>query len=141
MSIAERTISIVAMSVMALYLLSMAVSLSLWVIRDAKDRGSNIPYLWAFASILTPIGLPYYLYKRYRQAGLGERETVTKFDRLLATWASASVGAFLVSAFLGPPDPYSQIQILFGVFVVFLVSAYFLFYRGKYGKIQQLVKV
>lgn len=133
MSIAQRTTSIVVMSVMALYLLSMAVSL--WIIRDAKDRGSNIPYLWAFASILTPIGLPYYLYKRYRQAGLGERETITKFDRFLATWASASVGAFLVSAFLGPPDPYSQIQILLGVFVVFLVSAYFLFYRGKYRRL------
>lgn len=123
-----------------LYYVLMVVSLGLWVTRDARARGSKQPLTWGFASVFTPIGLPYYLYKRYRNAGLDERETTTRVDRVLAMWASASLAAFLLGVILSPPDPFSQIRVTLIVFLVFLPGAYLLIYRGKYRMLQQSIR-
>ncbi|SDJ30272.1 hypothetical protein SAMN05216226_10242 [Halovenus aranensis] len=128
-------------TVMILYYVLMVFSLGLWVIRDARTRGSKQPYTWALVSVFTPIGLPYYLYKRYRNVGLEKRETTRRVDRVLATWASASLGAFLLAAVLTPPDPFSQIRVMLIVFLVFLPGAYLLVYRGKYRMLQQSIQI
>ncbi|MFC7071689.1 hypothetical protein ACFQJ7_09590 [Halovenus rubra] len=116
----------------------MVLSLGLWVIRDARARGSKQPYTWALVSVFTPVGLPYYLYKRYRNAGLKKRETTTRLDRVLATWASASFGAFLLAAILTPPGPFSQIRVML---IVFLPGMYLLVYRRKYRMLQQSIQI
>jgi hypothetical protein len=119
-----------------LYWLTMVGSLGAWVTRDARARGSDQPVSWALASVFTPIGLPYYLYRRYRRAGFGERESPPTRDRILATWASATLGAFLAGAIFSPPDPLSQIRYTLGGFLVLLPSSYLLVYRGGYRRIR-----
>jgi len=125
----------------AIFWLSMIVSLGLWVFRDSRARGSDQPLVWAFASVFTPVGLPYYFYRRYRQAGLGTRKGTTRSDRPLAVWASASVGAFLISAFLSPPDPFSQILYTLISFSILLPGAYLIVCRGGYRRFRELLSV
>lgn len=116
---------------------SMILSVGLWVIRDARARESDQPITWAVALVFTPIGLPYYLYRRYRRAGLSERQTPpTKRDRLLTAWASASLGSFLLSALLAPPDPVSQILFILVGLGILLPVVYLLIYRGKHQTIR-----
>jgi len=123
----------------AIFWFSMIVSLGLWVFRDSRARGSDQPLVWAFASVFTPVGLPYYFYRRYRQAGLGTRKVTTRADRRLAVWASASVSAFLMSALLSPPDPLSQILYTLISFSILLPSVYLFVYRGGYQRFQELI--
>lgn len=121
----------VAFAVFALFWASMALSLDLWVFRGAGARGSSRPALWALASVFTPVGLPYYLFRRFRRGGFGDRERPpTGRDRLLATWAAASLVAFGVGSVASPPDPFSQLLYTLGALCATLPLAYLLLYRG-----------
>jgi hypothetical protein len=112
---------------------STVLALGLWVARDARERGSDQPVVWALASVFTPIGLPYYLWRRYRRSGLGDRAGPrSRTDRIVATWASAGLCAFLGGAVLAPPDPITQAVYGGGVLAVSLPLAYLLVYRGGY---------
>ncbi|MFD1586189.1 hypothetical protein ACFR9U_04290 [Halorientalis brevis] len=102
--------------------LSMAVSLASWVAADAAARGSAQPRTWAVAAVFTPIGLPYYLYKR-RQLSPRSRPP-THRERWAATWASAGVVSFLIGALVSPPDPSTQILTWTGLFPICLLLAY-----------------
>jgi len=125
--------SLVAAS--AVFWLSILLSIGLWVARDARARGSDQPLVWGLAAALTPFGLPYYLYRRYRRAGLGSRAGTPRADRFLGTWASASGAAFLASALLAPPDPFAQLLYALGAFGLLLPAAYLLVYRGGYRRL------
>ncbi|WP_379699556.1 hypothetical protein [Halopelagius fulvigenes] len=60
--------------------------------------------------MFTPVGIPYYLFRRFRRGGFGDRERPpTGRDRLLAAWAAASLVAFGVGSVVSPPDPFSQL--------------------------------
>lgn len=123
----------VSFAVFALLWVSMVLSIGLWVVRDARARGSGRPKLWALASVFTPIGLPYYLYRRHRRAGLGDRAAPpTTVDRLAATWAAASLAAFFGGSLFAPPDPFSLLVYTLAFFVPALLAAYVLVYRGGY---------
>ncbi len=106
------------------YWLVTVVSLGWWVARDASARGSDHPIRWAVAAVATPVGLPYYLYRRFRRAGLGASGTHSQLDRLLGTVASATVGGLLAGAAFGPPDPFSQVRVAATSAAVLLPVAY-----------------
>ncbi|MFC7202413.1 hypothetical protein ACFQJC_02725 [Haloferax namakaokahaiae] len=115
---------------------SILISLGWWVARDASARGFDHTLLLGTVSALTPIGLPYYLYMRYRTADQTRQRPASKTDRLLSTWASAGVAAFLTSAVLAPPDPFSQLFYELAGLAILLPCAYFLVYRGGYRRIR-----
>lgn len=121
----------------AAYVASMAVSLGWWVARDARARDSASPLLWSLASVLTPVGLPLYLFVRLRDVGFGGKPSATRLDRLLATWASASLAAFLSGAFFAPPDPFSLVRYVFVSLALFLPFTYLLFARGGYRRLRE----
>jgi hypothetical protein len=124
---------IVASAVFAVFWLSTALSVGLWVARDARARGSDQPVVWALASVFTPFGLAYYLYRRYRRAGIGRRSSPpTTHERVLATWASASLASFLGSSVLAPPDPFTQILVAIALLGPLLPLTYVLVFRGAY---------
>lgn len=81
------------------------VLLGVWVYRDAAAREGDIPLAWAVASVLTPIGLPYYLYRRYRTDVFAEREPVPTVDRLLQIAVTSSIIGFVLMSYFSPPDP------------------------------------
>lgn len=123
----------VAFGAFVLLWASMVLSLGLWVARDARARGSDWPILWALSSVFTPVGLPYYLFRRFRRNGLDERATPpTRLDRLLATWAVATLLASFGGSLLSPPDPVSQLLYTVGCLLATLPFAYLLLYRGGY---------
>jgi len=90
--------------------------------------------------VFTPLGLPYYLYKRYRHPKLDHRyEPPTQRERVGATWASASLGALLLIGLFAPPDPFTQILLLPLVFVSLLPVAYLVVYREAYRSFHERI--
>ncbi|EMA29282.1 DUF7534 family protein [Haloarcula japonica] len=102
-------------------------SIGLWTYRDARARESGSPVVWAIGIVFALFILPYYLYRRGTRAHPPER-----LDHGLMTLASAGVGAFVVGAVLGPPDPVTQLYYLPAAFAGLLPVAYLLVYRGGY---------
>lgn len=118
------------------FLLTVQVSLMVWVYRDARARGSDRPGYWTALTIppIGVLGFPRYLHHRHRR--LGDRaKPPTRLGRLLATVASAGLAAMLLGTVLTPPDPYSQITWLSVGFLALLPPAYVLVYRGTYRQI------
>lgn len=125
----------VAFGAFVLLWASMVLAAGLWVARDARARGSDRPMLWSLASVFTPVGLPYYLFRRFRRNGLGERaSSPTRLDRLLATWTAATLAASFVGSVLSPPDPFSQLLYTLGTLCVTLPLAYLFLYCGGYRR-------
>lgn len=90
-------------------MLAGAVTVGLWVTRDARARGSSMPRHWGLAAVATPVGLPYYLYLRARSSRLEPRDSPrTQTDLALRAIAAAVVTAMLVATLLAPPDPMTQ---------------------------------
>lgn len=136
----RSSFQLLAVGVAAAFWVSMTLSLAAWVARDAQARGSSQPTTWALAAVFTPVGLPYYLYKRYRHPGLDRRyDPPTRRERAVATWASANLGALLGIGLFSPPDPYTQILLLPFVFVSLLPLAYLLMYRGTYRSLRERI--
>lgn len=121
----------------AAFMLSIALSIGLWVFRDARARGSDQPVMWALVSGgFIPFGLCYYFYSRYRRKGLSQRgESPTTYDRLLAMWASAGFTVFAGQSVVLPPDIYLSIIGTYGLLVVLLPVMYLLVYCGTYRTI------
>lgn len=115
-------------------MLSMFLSVGVWVFRDARAHGNDQPSLWAIYSVvLYPFALLYYLYKHYRRASLDRRaEPPTKSDRFLAMWANASNIAFLGGFLLGKTDIGVVTIYTYILLGVLLPVMYLLVYRGGY---------
>ena len=109
-------------------------ALGLWVCRDADARGSSHPLLWGLSSVLPPFGpavLLYYFFLRARSDRIGPRRTpATGLDRGLAAWAGAGLVAVAAGGLLAPPDPVTAGVYTSVAFLVCLLPAYLLVYRG-----------
>jgi len=113
-----------------------AVSIALWIARDASARGSDRPRIWAIASVTTPIGLPYYFYQRFVGDGISDdRPPATGRERWIQTLGIASLGAVLVGTMLAPPDPVSQVWYMASTYVAGApLAALVVFGRERRGR-------
>ncbi len=128
-------------AVVILVWLSGLAALFQWTYRDARARNSDQPTRWALAVVvLLPLALPYYLLIRDRHAVLAGRSTPpTAFDRILATWAAASLWAFFAGWVLMPPDPLTQIPGLLTSLVLTIPAAYLLIYCRGFVLLREMV--
>jgi hypothetical protein len=125
------------------FLLSIMLSIGLWVFRDARARGSDQPFLWAMVSVFffPPLGPLYYLYRRYRRAGFDDRtEPPTKSDRFLAMWANASFIAYVGAPIFSPIGVTALIYTYIWLGVLLPVM-YLLVYRGGYRTVVDRISV
>lgn len=120
----------------ALLYLSMFASFGLWLARGPGVSKSTLAG-WLVAVFFTPVGLPYYCYRRVRGDTPGpDRSDATRTDRLLATWAVASITAFLFGALFSPPDPFTQLWYMLGTLFVTVPGAYVFVYRDGYSRLR-----
>jgi hypothetical protein len=122
---------------------TLPVLTGLWVFRDSRARGSDQPFFWGIGSaLLSPFFPLYYLYRRYRRAGLGCRaESPTKYDRLLAMWVNASFIALIVGLRSGGIEPGLVVTHTYVLLGVLLPIMYLLVYRGEYRTVLDRVRV
>lgn len=128
----------------AVFLLSVSLSIGLWVFRDARARRSDQPFQWAMVSVFLfpPLGPLYYLYKRYRRSGFDDRiEPPTKYDRFLAMWANASFIAYIGGPTFSSIDIGTSIIYTYIWLGVLLPIMYLLVYRGGYRTVVDRISV
>jgi hypothetical protein len=125
----------VAVGIAALYG-SMLLSLGWWLARDTgTSRWTALG--WVVAVLVTPVGLPYYLYRMFRGDTPGPAlDEATRTDRILATWAVATLVAFFFGALVSPPDPFTQIRYWGGALLVTVPGAYVFVYRDGYRRLR-----
>ena len=123
--------------------LSIPLSTGLWVFWDARARGSDQPYSWGIYLVLFhPFAPLYYLYKRYRRAGIDSRsEPPTKYNRFLAVWAPASFIAFAAGFLLVPWFVYIPVIYTYKLLAILIPIMHLLVYRSRYWTVLDRVRV
>ncbi|MBZ6496455.1 hypothetical protein [Natrinema longum] len=107
--------------VIGLVLLSSTVCLCYAIGTDANARGAN-GIAWAmFAILLLPIAIP--AYGAYRTRLPARDEPPGSTERRLGAFGIGTTTAFVVSALVSPPDPFTQLLYVVPLVVVFVPLA------------------
>lgn len=111
---------------LAAFFAATLVLLGAWVYYDAASRGAAHPGRWAVAvALVAPLLLAYVHRRGDRVRGPTRGEEVT-LPALLAC-----LFAWITGTLLAPPDPYTQVEYVYGVLVVALPAAYMFVSPGE----------
>ena len=120
-SLVETPLLGAAVTLTALVLVGNLAALGYWAHAEATARDGST--LWTFVMLWSGFGLAYYVLVRYVRRDWASRDrSADRYERLATAYSMAVLLAFVVGAFITPPDPVTQalsFPILFvGSFVV-----------------------
>ncbi|QUJ72073.1 DUF7534 family protein [Haloarcula marismortui] len=108
------------------------IALGYWARAEARARNGSV--LGTFLLLSTGFGLVYYLWVRYvRNDWESRSEPADRRERVVTAYSLAVLLAFVVGAFVTPPDPMMQVLALPPLFVVSFVVSYLFVTRGSVG--------
>ncbi|WP_165353768.1 DUF7534 family protein [Haloarcula hispanica] len=108
------------------------IALGYWARAEASARNGST--LWTFLFLYTGFGLVYYVWVRYVRNDWEPRtEPADRRERVVTAYSLAVLLAFVVGAFVTPPDPMMQVLALPPLFVVSFVVSYLFVTRGSVG--------
>jgi len=101
------------------------VAIGYWARAEAAARDGSA--LWTFVMLSSGYGLVYYVWVRYvRNNWEARSQPADRRERLVTAYSVAVLLAFVVGAFISPPDPFTQVRtfpVLFlGSFVLSFLS-------------------
>jgi sec-independent protein translocase protein TatC len=106
------------------------VALGYWA--RAEARGHNGSVFWTFIFLSTGFGLVYYVWVRYvRNDWESRMEPADRRERVVTAYSLAVLLAFVIGAFVTPPDPMTQVLALPLLFAVSFVVSYLFVTRGS----------
>ncbi len=106
-----------------LWFFAVWVTTGVWIVLDARARGSQHPELWAVSALVTGIALVYYL---LNWRGTHDRESPqSRRERYVLIISLAGLSGQILAAVVAPPDPITQLLLCPIAFVCCLPFAYF----------------
>lgn len=97
------------------------VAIGYWARAEAAARDGSA--LWTFVMLSSGYGLVYYVWVRYARNNWETRSRpADRRERLVTAYSVAVLLAFVVGAFVSPPDPFAQIR----TFPVLFVGSFLL---------------
>lgn len=114
-----------ALSLTVLVLAGNLVALGYWAHAETTARDGSM--LWTFLILASGYGLVYYVWVRYvRNNWAARTQFADRRERFVTAYSMAVLLAFVVGAFVTPPDPITQVltfPVLFvGSFVLSFLS-------------------
>lgn len=108
------------------------IALGYWARAEARARNGSV--LGTFLLLSTGFGLVYHLWVRYVKSDWESRsEPADRRERVVTAYSLGVLLAFVVGAFVTPPDPMMQVLALPPLFVVSFVVSYLFVTRGSVG--------
>ncbi|WP_199722443.1 hypothetical protein [Haloarcula sp. Atlit-47R] len=106
------------------------IALGYWARAEASARNGST--LWTFLFLYTGFGLVYYVWVRYvRHDWESRSEPADRRERIVTAYSLAVLLAFILGAFVTPPDPMTQTLTLPPLFAVSFVVSYLFVTRGS----------
>ena len=106
-----------------LWLGAVWITVGVWIVLDARARGSQYPELWAVSALVTGVALGYYLLI-WRRTHDRERPR-SRRERYILIIALAGLCGQILTTIVAPPDPITQLLLWPIAFVCCLPFAYF----------------
>ena len=124
-SLVETPLLGAAFALTVVILVGNLVAIGYWARAEAAARDGSA--LWTFVMLSSGYGLVYYVWVRYvRNNWEARSQPADRRERLVTAYSVAVLLAFVVGAFISPPDPFTQVRtfpVLFlGSFVLSFLS-------------------
>jgi sec-independent protein translocase protein TatC len=111
-----------ALALTVVILVGNLIALCYWARAEATARG--VSTLWTFVMLTSGFGLIYYVWVRYiRNDWTARTRPADRRERFVTAYSVGVLLAFVVGAFVTPPDPFTQLLTFPALFVgSFLLS-------------------
>ena len=121
-----------ALTLTVIILVGNLVALGYWARAEGSARDGST--LWTFIMLSSGYGLVYYVWVRYLRNNWAARtQPADRRERLVTAYSVAVLLAFVVGAFLTPPDPFTQVLTFPALFVGTFVLSFLLVSRDSVG--------